>query len=126
MIPEFEKMIFDLNEGINHIGLFPDGKYISGFDFIMSVAVSMILTIAFIKIVIWSDWYEEHKKIFQAISTLIVIAEVVVIFFIAIYYMSHGEILFLTAGVVVVLIVANRKEFTGLRRFLDEQFGWLF
>jgi len=125
MIPEFEKMIFDINEGINHIGVFPDGKYISGFDFIMSAVLSVVLIIAFIKIVLWSDWYEEHKEIFKVIYTLFMITEVVAILLLAIYFKAYSELLFFTVGTIVIFTVALRKEFAGLRKYLDEKFGWL-
>ena len=127
MIPEFERMIFDLNEGLHHAGLIPDDRYITGFSLIMSMVVTAILVIGYNKIVVWSDWYEEHEEFFN--NTLPKITAVFVIssiLFISFYFEAYAEILIFMIATNIILIIGTRKEFVGFRQWLDKNFGWLF
>ena len=126
MIPEFDRMIFDLNDGLHHAGLVPN-HYITGFDFIMSIVAYTIILIGYNKIVVWSDWYEEHQEFFQEKIPLITLVVVVSeILFLSLYFKAYGQLLFFMMTVDIILIVGIRKEFAGFREWLDEKFGWLF
>ena len=126
MVAEFERMIFDLNDGLHHAGLVSDDYYFTGFHFIMSMVVSTILLVGYNKIVVWSDWYEERQEFFQErlpLITLVVgVSEIVIV---ALYFKAYGEILFFLIVVSITLLIGTRKEFAGFRAWLDEKFGWL-
>ena len=126
MVAEFERMIFDLNDGLHHAGLVPDDYYFTGFHFIMSIVASTILLVGYNKIVVWSDWYEERQEFFQEklpLITLVVgVSEIV---YIALYFKAYAELLFFLIVASMILLIATRKEFVGFRAWLDEKFGWL-
>ena len=126
MVAEFERMIFDLNDGLHHAGLVSDDYYFTGFHFIMSIVVTAILLVGYNKIVVWSDWYEERQEFFQKklpfITLVVGVSEIV---FVALYFKAYGEILSFLIAANIILIVATRKEFSGLREWLDKKFGWL-
>lgn len=125
MIPEFDKMIFDLNDGLHHEGL-ACNHYITGFDFIMSIVAYVIIIIGYNKIVVWSDWYEERQEFFQErLPIIALVVGVAEIFFLALYFKAYGQLLFFMMMVDIILIVGIRKEFAGFREWLDEKFGWL-
>ena len=127
MIPEFERMIFDLNEGLHHAGLIPDDRYITGSYLIVCMAVMAIIMIGYNKIVVWSDWYEEHEEFFNntlpKISAVFVISSIL---FISFYFEAYAEILIFMIATNIILIIGTRKEFAGFRQWLDKNFGWLF
>ncbi len=126
MIPEFDKMIFDLNDGLQHAGL-AFNHYITGFDFIMSIVVYAIIMFGYNKIVVWSDWYEERQEFFQErlplITFVLGISEILIF---ALYFKAYGQLLFFLIVVNITLLIATRKEFASFRAWLDEKFGWLF
>ena len=127
MIPEFDRMIFNLNDGVLHAGILPEGHYITGFKFIMSMVMTAVIMVGYTKIVVWSDWYEEHEEFFyNTLPKILVPIDILIIFLIALYFKAYGEILFLISFVDILLIVGIRKEFAGFRQWLDEKFGWLF
>ena len=127
MIPEFDKMIFDLNEGLLHAGILPEGHYVTGFEFIMSIVMTAVIMVGYNKIVVWSDWYEAHEKFFSdTLPRIIISIELLLIFLLALYFKEYGQILFFIFIVDIILIVGLRKEFAGFRQWLDEKFGWLF
>ena len=126
MVAEFERMIFDLNDGLHHAGLVSDDYYFTGFHFIMSIVVSTILLVGYNKIVVWSDWYEERQEYFQERLPLIILVVMVSeIVFVALYIKAYTELLFFLIAVSMILIIGVRKEFVGFRGWLDEKFGWL-
>ena len=130
MLTSFSTMIFDLNEGMHHVGWLPQDHHITGFKFIMSIVVTAIIMVAYNKIVIWSDWYEEHQTAIESIINRLIpvflAATSLIILYIALSLKEYGAILIVTTSVVVTLTIAVRKEFTVLRAYLDEKFGWLF
>ena len=127
MIPEFDKMIFDLNEGLDHIGLLAANHYITGFDFIMILAVTAILMIAYNKIIVWSDWYEEHQEFFQqTLPKINFVFVMLAILVVSLYLKAYLQILIFLIAANIILIIATRKEFSGFREWLDKKFGWLF
>lgn len=126
----FETMIFDYNEGLQRAGVLPDDRYITGFAFIMSYVLVVVLVVAFYKIVVWSEWYEERQEkiesLMQKLIPIVLVSEALMILLIALYFEEYAAILIVTTAVVVALAIATRKEFAGLRAYLDEKFGWLF
>jgi len=127
MIPEFDRMIFDLNDGLHHAGILSSNHYITGFHFVMGIVAYTIILIGYNKIVVWSDWYEEHQEFFQEKIPLITLVVVVSeILFLSLYFKAYGQLLFFMMTVDIILIVGTRKEFAGFREWLDEKFGWLF
>ena len=127
MLESFDKMIFDMNEGMIHAGLQDPNRYMTGFDFIASAIVAIIIMIGFIEIVIKSDWYDEHREFFEnKLPKIVISLGAFVILLVALYFQAYAQILFLTAWFNIVLIVATRKEFSGFRQWLDEKCGWLF
>ncbi len=127
MIPEFDKMIFDLNEGLLHAGLLPEGDYITGFDFIISQVITLVLVVGYNKIVVWSDWYEEHEDfIYNTLPKILIPIYIFGILVLALYFEKYGQILFFIILINILLVVGLRKEFAGFREWLDEKFGWLF
>jgi len=127
MLESFDKMLFDMNEGMIHAGLQNPSRYMTGFDFIASAIVATIIMIGFIEIVIKSDWYDEHREFFEnKLPKIVISLGAFVILLVALYFQAYAQILFLTAWFNIVLIVATRKEFSGFRQWLDEKFGWLF
>ena len=127
MIPEFDKMIFDLNEGLQHIGILPPDRYITGFELIMSLVLTAIVMIAYNKIVVWSDWYEEHLEFFeQRLPKINFVFVMLAILVVSLYLKAYLQILIFLIAANIILIIATRKEFSGLREWLDKKFGWLF
>ena len=130
MLVPFSTMLFDYNEGMHRIGLLSQDHYITGFEFIMNYLLLVILVVAYNKIVVWSDWYEEHQTVIESIinrlTSVILFMGVLIILSIALYFKEYTSILIVTGLGVVTLTIAVRKEFAGLRAYLDEKFGWLF
>ena len=127
MLESFDKMIFDMNEGMIHAGLQDPNRYMTGFDFIASAIVAIIIMIGFIEIVIKSDWYDEHREFFENKLLKIVISlGAFIILLGALYFQEYAKILLVVVWCNIVLIIATRKEFAGFRQWLDEKFGWLF
>jgi len=126
----FSTMLFDYNEGMHRIGLLPHDHYITGFEFIMNYLFTVILIVGYYKIVVWSDWYEERQTVIESIIERIIpvalFTGVLIILLIALYFKEYTAILIVTTSVVVTLTISVRKEFAGLRAYLDEKFGWLF
>ena len=130
MFTPFSTMIYDLNEGMHLAGWLPQDHYITGFKFIMSIVVTAIIMVAYNKIVIWSDWYEEHQIAIESITNRLIpvffVMGLLIMLVMALSLKEYGAILIVTTTTVVALTISVRKEFRGLRRFLDEKFGWLF
>ena len=127
MLESFDKMIFDMNEGMIHAGLQDPNRYMTGFDFIASAIVAIIIMIGFIEIVMKSDWYDEHREFFENKFPKIVISlGAFIILLVALYFQEYAKILVVVVWCNIVLIIATRKEFAGFRQWLDEKFGWLF
>lgn len=130
MFTSFYTMIYDLNEGLHNTGLLSQEHSISGYIFMMSLLLTTLLMIGFIKIVLWSEWYEQRQRKVESIVErsvqIIGVAALIVIVLTALYYGEYGLALFLTLSFALTLAVAIRKEFAGVRRFLDEKLGWLF
>ena len=126
----FSTMLFDYNEGMHRIGLLPQDHYITGFEFIMNYLLLVILMVAYNKIVIWSNWYEEHQTVIESVIQRVIpialFTGMLIILLIALYFKEYTAILIVTTSVVITLTIAVRKEFAGLRAYLDEKFGWLF
>ena len=127
MLESFDKMIFDMNEGMIHAGLQDPNRYMTGFDFIASAIVAIIIMIGFIEIVIKSDWYDEHREFFEnKLPKIVISLGAFVILLVALYFQEYAKILVVVVWCNIVLIIATRKEFAGFRQWLDEKFGWLF
>ena len=127
IIPEFEKMLFDLNEGLHHVGLLPLGDYITGYEFFMNIVFIAVMAVGFNKIVVWSDWFEEREEFFyETLLKILIPLDMFIILLIALYFGEYAEILVVLIVFDITLIVAIRKEFAGVREWLDEKFGWLF
>ena len=127
MIPEFEKMLFDYNEGLHHAGLLPAEHYITGFEFFMNILCFAVLAVGWNKIVVWSDWYEEREEFFyERVPTIALASMGVMTLLILGYFEAYGQILFLLTGVTIMYIIATREEFAGFREWFEEKFGWLF
>ncbi len=127
MLEAFDRMIFDMNEGMIHAGLQDSSRYMTGFDFIASAIVAMILMIAFLEIVIKSDWYDQRREFFEnRVLKYVALLGIFIVLLIALYYQAHAQILFVVTCFTIVLIIATRKEFSGFRQWLDEKFGWFF
>ena len=127
MLEAFDKMIFDMNDGMIHAGLQDPSRYITGFDFIASVIVATIIMIAFIEIVMKSDWYDERREFFEdRVLKFVIALGIFMILLIALYFQAYAQILFVMACFNIAIIVATRKEFSGFRQWFDEKFGWLF
>lgn len=117
----FEKMLFDLNEGLTHMGL--RHHNITAFYFFMDIVATAILMFGFNKIVMEPgvlDKYEKYTPLF-VMSVLVVIPIVA-----GIYFHEYGEVLLFTAFVLIVFAIATLDMFENLREYLDEKFGWLF
>ena len=127
MIPEFERMIFNLNDGLHHAGLLPVDYYITGFHFMMSLLATAVMMVAYKKIVIESEWYEQREEFFyDRVPLIILITILLVLLLVFLYFRAYGEMLFVVVSVGVTLIIATRKEFAGFRKWLDLKFGWLY
>ncbi len=127
MFEAFDKMIFNMNEGMIHAGLQNPSRYMTGFDFIVSAIVVTTIMIAFIEIVMKSDWYDERREFFEdRVLKFVIALEMFLILLIALYYQAYAQILFVTACFNIAIIVATCKEFSGFRQWLDEKIGWLF
>lgn len=127
MLESFDKMIFDMNEGMIHAGLQDPSRYMTGFDFIASAIVATIIMIGFIEIVMKSDWYDERREFFEnKLPKIIISLGAFIILLVALYYQAYAKILFVVVWCSIVLIITTRKEFAGFRQWLDEKFGWLF
>ena len=68
----FEQFIFELNEGLQHIGLLKETQYISGFKFIISGVFTVILFIVFDVMVLSNKKYQEliinYMPVFSIVS----------------------------------------------------------
>jgi len=127
MIPEFDRMIFNLNDGLHHSGLVPADYYITGFHFIMSLLATTVTMVAYKKIVIESEWYEQREELFYDRVPLIVFTTILlVLLLVFLYFRAYGEMVFVVVSVSLTLIIAIRKEFTGFRKWLYLKFGWLY
>lgn len=127
MFEAFDKMIFDMNEGMIHAGLQNPSQYVTEFDFIANKIVTTIIIIAFIEIVMKSDWYDERREFFEdRVLKFVIALEIFLILFIALYFQAYAQILFVTACFNIAIIVVTRKEFSSFRKWLDEKIGWLF
>ena len=119
----FETMIFNYNEGMHAIGLLPKDKYISGAMFIGNILQSSILTYGFFAIVLSKRGY---AKIFEKYSGYLILIFMTLFFGSMYYFKQYGILLFFTSVIVLTLVIGVRKEFKGLREWLDEKFGWMF
>lgn len=119
----FETMIFNLNEGLHHLGLLSEEKYITGFVFIKQMVVSTILTYAFMDMVLSQKHYFE---LFEKSIPYQIIFYMTLLMGSMYYYKEYGAILLIITIFIVVFTVATRPEFESIRRFLDKHFGWLF
>jgi hypothetical protein len=123
-------MIFNYNEGMHRIGLLPQDHYITGFEFILRYVFMVILVVGYYKIVVQSNWYEERQTLFESIIMKLLPAAMLItmgaFLLMEFYFKEYGAILILTATAAITLTIAVRKEFAGLRAYLDEKFGWLF
>jgi len=127
MIPEFDRMIFNLNDGLHHSGLVPDDYYVTGFHFMMNIVATAVMMIAYKKIVIESEWYQQREELFYDRVPLIVFTTILlVLLLVLLYFRAYGEMVFVMVSVSLTLIIAIRKEFTGFRKWLYEMFGWLY
>ena len=127
MIPEFERMIFNLNDGLHHAGLLPADYYITGFHFMMNIVAAVVMMIAYKKIVIESEWYKQREELFcDKVPLIIFITILLILLLVFLYFRAYGEMVFVMVSVSLTLIIAIRKEFAGFRKWLDETFGWLY
>lgn len=119
-----------MNEWMHQTGLLPQDKYITQSRYVMSMVITLILFIAYKKIVLESDWYENFKDSIEDYEMKaafgVVAIYAIALLSMALYFKEYGLILFFISMVVIILTIAIRKEFAGLRRFLDEKFGWMF
>jgi len=93
----------------------------------MNIVVIAVVMVAYKKIVMSSDWYEDKGEYFYNIfSKIVMLIAMLVILLIGLYCGAYAEILFVIVSVSIVLVIAIRKEFVGFRRWLDEKFGWLY
>ena len=128
MIATFEKMVFDVNDRMHHAGLLATDQYISPFLYIASDLFAVVMMIGFYEIVIRSDWYEKYKEFLlnTIVLKIILPLEIFILFLFALYLEVYDQILFFVLAIDIILIITIRKEFAGLRQWLDKNFGWLF
>jgi len=127
MIANFERMIFDLNDGLHHLEVLSANHYITGVNFIMSMVTTSILLIAYTKIVVLSEWYEKNIEFsFYQFAEKLFFWMMFAILLIGLYFKVYEQVLFVVVGSAIATVIAIRKEFIGFRKWLDTKFGWLY
>jgi len=121
-------MLFDINEVMLNVKLLASEYVTTDFYFmLLSMILMTLLIVGFIKIVVLSEWFEEHEAFFyNRLPEILIPIEMFIIFLLALYYEEYKKILIFTIVVDIFLIVVFRKEFAGFREWLNEKFGWLF
>ncbi|QOP44253.1 hypothetical protein FJR45_09975 [Sulfurimonas sediminis] len=122
----FDKMLFDLNEWLHHMGLLPADYSITGFMFFGDIVIMAILAYGFVKIVMQSGKFEEYSKYADSTTMVSLIIMILHIIGFGIYFHQYAQLLFLATVIVVTLSIATLDMFEGLRKYLDEKIGWLF
>jgi len=129
----FETMIMMMNEGMHKDGILSPDKYITGTGFIGWIITSFIVIVLF-DYLFFDEKYDNTKIVTKLDDAQIVFAMMGwgYIFFTQ-YLLSKQRYddLLITHGIfipfiLVLYIVATKKEFEGLWRFIEEKFGWLF
>jgi len=128
----FETMIMMMNEGMHKEGILSPDRYVTGTEFIGWMITSFIVIVLF-------DYLFFDEKYNTKIVTKLDDAQIVFsmigwgyIFFTQyLLFKQKYDDLLMTHGIfipfiLVLYIVATKKEFEGLWRFLEEKFGWLF
>ena len=123
----FGTMVFDYNEWLHKTELLPSDRYITEFEFAMSMVVAVIWVIGFYKIVVKSQWFEEHRKMmWQKVLPTAVILFATTDLLVALWIENLQALMVGSVFVALLLLVALRKEFAAFRAYLDEKIGWLF
>jgi len=123
----FGTIVFDYNEWLHKMELLPSDRYITEFEFAMSMVIAMILFIGFYKIVVKSQWFEEHRRtMLQKVLPAAVILFGITDLLFALWIENLQALMVGSVFVVLLLVVALRKEFAAFRAYLDEKIGWLF
>ena len=127
MSVSFDTMVFDYNEWLHKAELLPSDRYITEFEFAMSMVVALIWIIGFYKIVVKSQWFEEHRRtMLQKVLPVAVILFGITDLLFALWIENLQALMVGSVFVVLLLVVALRKEFAAFRAYLDEKIGWLF
>jgi phosphoglycerol transferase MdoB-like AlkP superfamily enzyme len=120
-------MVFDYNEWLHKMELLSNDRYITAFEFAMSMVVALILVIGFYKIVVKSQWFEKHQKImWQKVLPAAVILFGITELLFALWIESLQALMVGSVFVALLLVVALRKEFAAFRAYLNEKIGWIF
>ena len=128
----FETMIMMMNEGMHKEGILSPDRYVTGTEFIGWMITSFIVIVLF-------DYLFFDEKYNTKIVTKLDDAQIVFsmigwgyIFFTQyLLFKQRYDDLLMTHGIfipftLVLYIVATKKEFDGVWRFIEEKFGWLF
>ena len=128
----FETMIMMMNEGMHKEGILSPDRYVTGTEFIAWMIASCIVIVLF-------DYLFFDEKYNTKIVTKLDDAQIVFsmmgwgyIFFTQyLLFKQRYDDLLITHEIfipfiLVLYIVATKKEFEGLWRFIEEKFGWLF
>ena len=128
---DFQTMIMMMNEGLHHAGILPDDRYITGTLFVSSMVVSAVLLIVF-DLIVFSDENIARRYLVAVgergfemlVLDYLVVTQILIQFGQFEYALTLLGMM--TGTFLLTYIVATKKEFEKVRRFLDEKFGWMF
>lgn len=129
----FETMIMMMNEGMHKEGILSPDRYVTGTEFIGWMIASCIVIVLF-DYLFFDEKYDNTKIVTKLGDAEIVFSMMgwVYIFFTQYLLLKQRyDDLLMTHGIfipfiLVLYMVATKKEFEGLWRFIEEKFGWLF
>ena len=129
----FETMIMMMNEGMHKEGILSPDRYVTTTEFIAWMIASCIVIVLF-DYLFFDEKYDNTKIVTKLDDAQIVFSMMgwgYIFFTQYLLFKQRYDDLLMTHGIfipfiLVLYIVATKKEFEGLWRFLEEKFGWLF
>ncbi len=127
----FETMIMMMNEGMHKEGILSPDRYVTGTEFIGWMITSCIVIVLF-DYLFFDEKY--NTKIVTKLDDVQIVFSMMgwgYIFFTQyLLFKQRYDDLLIMHGIfipfiLVLYIVATKKEFEGVWRFLEEKFGWL-
>ena len=122
----FEKMLFELNEWLHNAGILNAHQNITGVNILISIIATIILMVAYEKIVVGSAIHNKYAKYIPNVSMAMIVIAGIIMMGVGIYFQKYAEVLFFTLFITAELAIGKLDIFKNFRAYLDKKLGWLF